>query len=112
MWFDTDRWPGDERASGLAILNRLERHPERLPLESFCEECGWPGPWRGHIDEVRTSGSRVAAVLSVSFAERVSACCDLGIAKEEMGYHEIPRSGRLAIYLEPQAGRMSVQLLP
>ncbi|QSR84098.1 hypothetical protein [Methylacidimicrobium sp. B4] len=112
VWFDANGLPGDEQALGPAILDRLEREPERLPLESFCEEGGWPGPWRAHIDAIRKSGSGVIVVLSVSFAERVSACCDLGSAKEEMGYHEILRYGRLEIHLEPQAGRLSVQPLP
>ncbi len=104
-------FPEDEKELGGALLNRLERHPERLPLEAFCEEGGWPGPWQAHIDDVRREGDKVVVILSVAFEERVSACCDLGSAKEDLGYHEIPRYGRLELHLESKTGRLTLRPL-
>ncbi|WP_202214673.1 hypothetical protein [Methylacidimicrobium sp. AP8] len=113
MAFDGKTSLKEEEGRGLdsAILESLERHPERLPLEVFCEDGGWPGPWRAHIEEIRRSEDRVAAILSVSFAERISACCDLGSAKEEAGYYEIPRYGRLEVRWMPRSGDMTIRPL-
>lgn len=111
MLYEGEGFPEEEKEWGEALLNRLERQPERIPLEAFCEEGGWPGPWRAHIDEVRQDGDGVVAILSVSFEERVSACCDLGSAKEELGYHEIPRYGRLELHFEPKTGRLTLRPL-
>lgn len=112
MLFEGEVFPDNDRALGTTLLNQLARRSEQLPLESFCEEGGWPGPWQGHIDEIRRSEGRLVVILSVAFDERVSACCDLGSDKEDLGYHVIPRYGQLAIHLEPETGRMTLLPLP
>ncbi|VVM07520.1 hypothetical protein MAMC_01668 [Methylacidimicrobium cyclopophantes] len=112
MWFQQEECPADDEELGRVLLSWLTRKPEELPLESFCEEGGWPGPWEGHVDEIRRSCDRVVAVVSVSFEERVSACCDLGSAKEELGYHGIPRYGRLEIAIDSRTGDRTVRPLP
>ncbi|MGD9897375.1 MAG: hypothetical protein AB7T14_09925 [Candidatus Methylacidiphilaceae bacterium] len=112
MFLEREGVCGDDTEFGAALLSRLARHPEQLPLESFCEEGGWPGPWKGRIEEIRRSRDEVVAVLSVVFEERISACCDLGSAKEELGYHAIPRYGRLEARLDSRTGRMTLLPLP
>ncbi|MDD4932376.1 MAG: hypothetical protein PHO89_02790 [Methylacidiphilaceae bacterium] len=110
--FAGEGWQGDEAEIGTALLSYLARHPEALPLGSFCEEGGWPGPWRGHIDEIRRSGDGFLVMLSVSFEERVSACCDLGSAKEDLGYYAIPRYGQLEVRLDGPTGQIILRSLP
>ncbi|WP_018290500.1 hypothetical protein [Verrucomicrobium sp. 3C] len=49
--------------------------------------------------------------LSISFEEGVSACCVLGSANVEQGYDEIPRYGRLEVWIESPTGRMILRPL-
>lgn len=110
--FEGEGFPASDPQLARGLLQLLSRRPEQLPLESFCEEGGWPGPWQAHIDEIRKNEAGALVILSVSFVERVSACCDLGSVKEELGYHEIPRYGQMEIRIESSTGRMTLRPLP